>query len=170
MTDQPKSTFAKYVRAARPRTKRYDIHGDAIPGLSLRVFPSGARSFALERTVRGRRRYARIGSADEVTTFVTSTTMTAASIEAGRLAHRLARQQFELHAPERRKALADEAGEVLGLWLALDGLAQDQPHFLFHGTAVARRGRPSTRNVTTPNCGAGTCATTFRGPGKAGRT
>lgn len=66
MTDQPKPTFAKRVPAARPRTKRYDIHGDAIPGLSLRVFPSGARSFALERAVRGRRRYARIGSADEV--------------------------------------------------------------------------------------------------------
>ena len=67
MTDNQKSTFARRVRAARPRAKRYDIRDDAIPGLFLRVFPSGARSFALARMVRGQRRHARIGNADGMT-------------------------------------------------------------------------------------------------------
>ena len=62
-----KSTFARRVRAARPRETRYDIRDDVIPGLTLRVFPSGARSFALARMVRGRRRYATVGSADAMT-------------------------------------------------------------------------------------------------------
>ena len=52
MTDQPKSTFARRIR------------DDAITGLCLRVFPSGVRTFALNRMVRGRRRYATIGNAD----------------------------------------------------------------------------------------------------------
>ena len=67
MSDQPKSTFARRVRAAKQREKRYDIRDDVIPGLSLRVFPSGARSFALARMTRGRRQYATIGSADALT-------------------------------------------------------------------------------------------------------
>ena len=64
MTDQPKSTFARRIRAAKPHGKRYDIRDDAITGLCLRVFPSGVRTFALNRMVRGRRRYATIGNAD----------------------------------------------------------------------------------------------------------
>ena len=64
MTDNPKSTFARRVRAARPRDRRYDIRDDVVPGLSLRVFPSGVRTFSLARMARGRRRYATIGSAD----------------------------------------------------------------------------------------------------------
>ena len=56
MSDQPKSTFARPVRAAKPRAKRYDIRDDVIPGLFLRVFPSG-----------GRRRFATLGSADTLT-------------------------------------------------------------------------------------------------------
>ena len=67
MSDNPKSTFAKRVRAAKPRETRYDIRDDVIPGLSLRVFPSGARSFALARMARGRRRYATVGDADAMT-------------------------------------------------------------------------------------------------------
>ena len=67
MTDKQKSTFARRVRAAKPREKRYDIRDDVIPGLFLRVFPSGARSFALDRLARGRRRFATIGSADTFT-------------------------------------------------------------------------------------------------------
>ena len=58
MTDQPKSTFARRIRAAKPRDKRYDIRDDVIPGLGLRIFPSGVRTFILSRMVRGRRRYA----------------------------------------------------------------------------------------------------------------
>ena len=46
------------------RARRYGIRDDVVPGLFLRVFPSGARSFALDRMTRGRRRYATIGSAD----------------------------------------------------------------------------------------------------------
>ena len=67
MSHQTKSTFARRVRAAKPRDKRYDIRDDVIPGLTLRVFPSGARSFALARMTRGRRRYATIGDADAMT-------------------------------------------------------------------------------------------------------
>ncbi len=67
MSDQTKSTFARRVRAAKPREKRYDIRDDVIPGLTLRVFPSGARSFAFARSVRGRRRYATVGNAETMT-------------------------------------------------------------------------------------------------------
>jgi len=67
MSDPPKSTFARRVRAVKPRGKRYDIRDDVIPGLSLRVFPSDARRFALARMARGRRRYATIGDADAMT-------------------------------------------------------------------------------------------------------
>ena len=66
MTDQPKSTFAKRVRAAKPRDKRYAIRDDVIPGLMLRVHPGGERTFVIERRVRRRRRYATIGPADSV--------------------------------------------------------------------------------------------------------
>ena len=38
-----------------------------IPGLFLRVFPTGARSFALDRMTRGRRRFATLGNADTLT-------------------------------------------------------------------------------------------------------
>ncbi len=53
-----KSTFARRVRAAKPRAKRYDIWDDVISGLAVRVGTRGHRSFFLRRTVRGRIRYA----------------------------------------------------------------------------------------------------------------
>ena len=34
MTDKPKSTFARRVRAARPRARKYEISDDAILGLT----------------------------------------------------------------------------------------------------------------------------------------
>ncbi len=49
ISDNPKSTFVPRVRAVKPRGKRYDIRDDVIPGLFLRVFPTGARSFAHDR-------------------------------------------------------------------------------------------------------------------------
>ena len=67
MTDNPKSTFAKHVRAAKPRARKYDVWDDVISGLGLRVGTSGHRSFFLRRTVRGRIRSAIIGSADTLT-------------------------------------------------------------------------------------------------------
>ena len=67
MTDKPKSTFARRVRAAKPRAKRYEIRDDVITGLGLAVQPSGVRTFVLNRMVRGRRRYATVGSADTMT-------------------------------------------------------------------------------------------------------
>ena len=67
MTDQPKSTFARRIRTARPRDKRHEIRDDTVQGLMLRIFPSGARTFAFEGTVRGRRRYATLGNADSMT-------------------------------------------------------------------------------------------------------
>ncbi len=65
--DRPKSTFARRIHAARPREKRRETRDDVIPGLTLRIYPSGARSFVLERTVRGQSRYATIGDADAMT-------------------------------------------------------------------------------------------------------
>ena len=64
MTEPTKSTFARRIRAARPREKRYSIRDDVIKGLCLRVYPSGARNFALDRMTRGRRHYATIGNAE----------------------------------------------------------------------------------------------------------
>ena len=61
------STFARRARAARPRAKRHDIRDDVVSGLILRVYPSGARTFALASMVRGRRRYATIGDAGTMT-------------------------------------------------------------------------------------------------------
>ena len=62
-----RSTFARRVRAATPRNRRRDIRDDVVPGLILRVYPSGARSFTFETMVRGRRRYATVGNADAMT-------------------------------------------------------------------------------------------------------
>ena len=67
MSDKPKSTFARRVRAAKPRSKRYDIRDDVVTGLILRVLPTGTRTFTLERAVHGRRRYANIGDAVTLT-------------------------------------------------------------------------------------------------------
>ena len=67
MTDRPKSTFARRVRAAKPCDNRYDIRDDAVTGLMLRLFPSGTRTYAIERTVNGRRCYATIGDAETLT-------------------------------------------------------------------------------------------------------
>ena len=67
MTDKPKSNFARRVRAAKPRDKREDIRDDVVAGLLIRVYPSGARTFRLERSVRGRRHYANLGDANSMT-------------------------------------------------------------------------------------------------------
>ncbi len=67
MTDEFKSTFAKRVRAAKPRARKYDVWDDVISGLGLRVGTSGNRSFFVRRSVRGRIRSATIASADTLT-------------------------------------------------------------------------------------------------------
>ncbi len=67
MTDEFRSTFAKRVRAAKPRARKYDVWDDVISGLGLRVGTSGNRSFFVRRSVRGRIRSATIGSADTLT-------------------------------------------------------------------------------------------------------
>ena len=67
MSEKPKSTFARRVRAAKPRAKKYEIRDDVITGLGLAVQPSGVRTFVLNRMVRGRRRYATVGNADAMT-------------------------------------------------------------------------------------------------------
>ena len=64
MTNNPESTFAKRVRAAKPHARKYDVWDDVISGLGLRVGTSGHRSFFLRRSVRRRIRSATIGSAD----------------------------------------------------------------------------------------------------------
>ena len=67
MSEKPKSTFARRVRAAKPRDRKYEIRDDVVTGLGLAVQPSGARTFVLNRMVRGRRRYATVGNADAMT-------------------------------------------------------------------------------------------------------
>ena len=67
MADKSNSTFARRVRAAKPRPKRYNIRDDVVTGLMLRVFPSGTRTYRIERSVHGRRRYATIGDAETLT-------------------------------------------------------------------------------------------------------
>ena len=64
MTEPTRSTFARRIRAARPREMRYSIRDDVIKGLCLRIYPSGARNFVLDRMTRGRRHYTTIGSAE----------------------------------------------------------------------------------------------------------
>ena len=62
-----RSTFARRVRAAKPRATKYEIRDDVVSGLALAVQPTGVRIFFLARMVRGRRRYATLGSADTMT-------------------------------------------------------------------------------------------------------
>ncbi len=67
MNEKSKSAFARHVRAAKPRAKRYDVWDDVITGLGLRIGTSRHRSFFLSLEVRGRVRSATIGSADTMT-------------------------------------------------------------------------------------------------------
>ena len=67
MTDRPKSTFAKRLRAARPRERAYEVRDDIVSGLCATIQPTGVRTFFLARMVRGKRRYATIGSAGSMT-------------------------------------------------------------------------------------------------------
>lgn len=62
-----KSTFARRVRAAKPRTAKYEVRDDMVSGLALSIQPTGVRTYFLARMVRGRRRYATIGSANAIT-------------------------------------------------------------------------------------------------------
>ncbi len=62
-----KSTFARRVRAAKPRATKYEVRDDVVSGLALTIQPTGVRTYILSRMVRGRRRYATIGSTDAMT-------------------------------------------------------------------------------------------------------
>lgn len=53
MTEEPKSIFAKRVRAARSRAEKYDVWDDVIPGLGLRAGTSGHHSFFLAAACAG---------------------------------------------------------------------------------------------------------------------
>ena len=67
MADKPNFTFAKRLRAARPREKIYEVRDDIVTGLGVAIQPTGVRTFFLTRMVHGKRRYARIGSPDNMT-------------------------------------------------------------------------------------------------------
>ncbi len=67
MTDRTKSTFARRVRAAKPRPKKHDVWDDEISDLGLRVGTTGHRLFFLRREQRGRVSSATIGNADAMT-------------------------------------------------------------------------------------------------------
>ena len=54
MTDT-RVSFARRVKAAKPRAKHYDIWDTEVSGLGLRVYPSGVRSFVLRRQLRNGR-------------------------------------------------------------------------------------------------------------------
>ena len=56
MSDQTKSTFARRVRAAKPRAAMYEIRDDVVSGLALVIHLTGVRTWFLARMVRGRRR------------------------------------------------------------------------------------------------------------------
>ena len=62
-----KSTFARRVRAAKPRAAKYEVRDDVVTGLALAIQPTGVRTYFLSRMVRGRRRYATVGDADAMT-------------------------------------------------------------------------------------------------------
>ena len=62
MKEKPKFIFARRVRAAKPRARKYEIRDDVVTGLGLAVQPTGVRTFVLNRMVRGRRRYATVGT------------------------------------------------------------------------------------------------------------
>ena len=64
MADRPNPTFARCVRAARPRARNCEIRADIVIGLGLTIQPSGVRTLFFARLVHGRRRFATIGSAD----------------------------------------------------------------------------------------------------------
>ena len=66
MNDQPKSAFARRVRAARARDRKYEIRDDTVTGIGLTIQPSGVRTFFFARMVHGRRRLSTIGNADEM--------------------------------------------------------------------------------------------------------
>ena len=60
-------SFARRVAAAKPREKKYDLWDDAISGLGVCVYPSGARSFVLRRQLPGGRvRRVTLGSVDRM--------------------------------------------------------------------------------------------------------
>ena len=62
-----KSTFARRIRAAKPRATKHEVRDDVVTGLALAIQPTGVRTYFLSRMVRGRRRYANIGNADAMT-------------------------------------------------------------------------------------------------------
>lgn len=64
MNDRPNSTFARCVRAARPRARKCEIRDDNVIGLGLTIQPSGVRTLFFAHLVHGRRRFATTGSAD----------------------------------------------------------------------------------------------------------
>ena len=67
MTGKSKSTFARRIRATKPRDQKYEIWDDVISGLGVCVRPTGTRTFLLRRNVRGRMRYATLGHAGTMT-------------------------------------------------------------------------------------------------------
>ena len=56
MTEQ--STFARRVRAAKPRATKHEVRDDVVSGLALAIQPTGVRTYFLDRMARGRRRKA----------------------------------------------------------------------------------------------------------------
>ena len=79
------------------------------------------------------------GSASSDTTFVSSTTDTAAgSIKGARLTPRTAQRQLQVHFIIRSKNRAGNLHEIPGTRLGPDSLAENQPDYLFHRAVVLR--------------------------------
>ena len=75
-----------------------------------------------------------------VTTFLSSRTMTAMSIEEWRLAHRYAPRQFQFYTTALFEQFMDGCPQaLLGQGRLSDRITQNQPYLFFHGTTVACR-------------------------------
>ena len=46
-----KSTFARRVRAAKPRATKYEVRDDVVIGLALAIQPTGVRSYEARRLI-----------------------------------------------------------------------------------------------------------------------
>ena len=120
--DRSKSNFAKRIRAAKPRAKKYDVLDHVISGFGGRVYPSGAKVYVVQTRALGKSKRVTLGrhgviSADQARR---KAAMTIARIKAGEdpsptpsvsvaeltvtdLAERYLKEHAEVHCKPRTK-------------------------------------------------------------------
>src|SRR3954469_1433772 len=62
-----RTLHAKFVRSVAPTARRVEYIDDKVPGLALRVMPTGAKSWTIRYRHRGRLRRLTLGSVDDIT-------------------------------------------------------------------------------------------------------